>query len=303
MIRRAIIDIGTNTAHLLIGDIRDGKLHVLTKKRHYTFLGEGGLEEIKEDAMDRLKHALQDFDKILADYQCSKIHVIATEGLRSASNSGDVTSIIEEIYKWSYTIISGDQEATYIHQGASQVIQDPDKAVLIMDIGGGSVEFILMNNGTITYQASHPIGISRLYDKYHQSDPISEDEIYSLYEDLDQELTDLWSEVTMMEKSPQLVGCAGTFEVLLDPEDLSNMKVKAKEVDILRLQSLLSSVVHKSIDEREIVPDLPSERANYIVVALLLMNYMIKKLSATTLVVSKYALKEGAVMDDALFLD
>ena len=78
MIKRAIIDIGTNTAHLLIGEITSGQLQVLTKKRHYTFLGEGGLEEINNAAIQRLDVALLDFVKILQEYNCSKVHVIAT---------------------------------------------------------------------------------------------------------------------------------------------------------------------------------------------------------------------------------
>ena len=301
MIKRAIIDIGTNTAHLLIGEITSGQLQVLTKKRHYTFLGEGGLEEINKAAIQRLDIALQDFVKILQEYNCSKVHVIATEGLRSASNSTDITDVIEKTYKWPYSIITGDQEAHYIYHGASQASPLSSLPHLVMDIGGGSVEFILHDGNNITYQESHPIGISRLYEKYHHTDPITEADIHHMYDDLDQELQELWALVSTMSHSPLLVGCAGTFEVLLSPEDLHDLSLGSREVSTSHLMSLLASVIHKSIDERKIVPDLPSERANYIVVALLLMNYMVKKLSATTIRVSKYALKEGAIMDDSLY--
>jgi len=300
---RGIIDIGTNTAHLLIGSIDDqGHLTIITKKRHYTFLGEDGLDNISLKAIQRLKTALDDFEKLIKQHD-TLVHIIATEGLRSAQNSSDITDLFSNRYKWPYSIISGDQEASYIHRGARMTMPDHEQTVLVMDIGGGSVEFILDNGDDILYQESHPIGISRLYEKYHQSDPISFDEIDQMYTDLDFELESLWNQISQLKHRPLLIGCAGTFEVLLNAQDHQNQLLKSAIVPVQRLLDLLSSVVHKSIDERKIVPDLPAERANYIVVALLLMNYIVKKLGNATLMVSKYALKEGAIMDNLLFLD
>ena len=303
MTRRAIIDIGTNTAHLLVGEIADGKLQVLTKKRHYTFLGEDGLEHISEGAIQRLRLALVDFDIIIKKWQCKNVHIIATEGLRRANNRADIISIFDEIYRWNHTIISGHQEAEYIYRGTSQSWQESDTPTLVVDIGGGSVEFILSDKGKIIYQRSHPIGISRLYDNFHQIDPILVEDIHRMYDHLDEELIHLWTAIQGMSDAPTLIGCAGTFEVLLQEKDQMDEKVVSKKVPTTKLLSLLSSVIHKTIDERKIVSDLPPERANYIVVALLLMNYIVKQLSATTIVVSKYALKEGAILDDDLFLD
>ena len=303
MKKRGIIDIGTNTAHILIGSIRtDGTLHVITKKRHYTFLGEDGLETISEKAIQRLSYALDDFKKIVDRYEC-EVHIIATEGLRSASNSATITEIFTKVYQWKYTIISGDQEAEYIHRGALKAIGQTNQPYLVMDIGGGSVEFILADQKNTLLQASYPIGISRLYERYHLQDPISFKEIDQMYEDLSEELHDLWDAVDRLGKTIRLVGCAGTFEVLLSKEQLSDITVSHKKVEVSHLLHLLDQVVYKSLDERKIVPDLPAERANYIVVALLLMNYVVKRLSISEITVSKYALKEGAVADDNLFLD
>ena len=300
---RAIIDIGTNTAHLLVGKIdASGQLHVLDKKRHYTFLGEEGLEVIGAKAIERLNMALEDFRTITLQYGIKSVLIIATEGLRTASNKRDITRLFTEVYRWPYKIITGDEEATYIYTGALQALETKISSHLVMDIGGGSVEFILARDSKIIYQKSHPIGISRLYEQFHVLDPIDQQNIDSMYQHLDEELELLWNLTASFPISPMLIGCAGTFEVLLNHADMRDPKLRSRKVKSALLFDLMDQVIDKTIDERKMVSDLPPERANYIVVALLLMNYVIKRLDCTELIVSKYALKEGAIMDHTLFL-
>lgn len=300
---RAIIDIGTNTAHILIADVVDQKIErLLHKERHYTFLGEDGLDHISEVAVDRLKAALQHFDASIKAYECYQVRVLATEGLRSASNGPDIQRMIFNRYGWPIHIISGQKEAQYIYQGANLSNDLGLSSSLIMDIGGGSVEFIHVRDAKVIFEKSFPIGISRLYETYHIGDPISDAQIRAIYAHLETTLSEMWNEVPKIPQ-PELIGCAGTFEVFLGQEDLEDMSLSAKSISIDKVERLWTEVRTKDINQRMLVKDLPKERVKYIVVAVLLIKYVTDHLKLKDFTVSKYALKEGGIIDDELFLD
>ena len=301
---RAIIDIGTNTAHILIADIQNRKVEeVLHKERHYTFLGEGGLETINDEAIERLKFALDEFAKALSIFNCKNVHIVATAGLRSASNGPIIQEQINLKYGWPISIISGLKESQYIYDGAKQAIAIDTGTSLIMDIGGGSVEYILSIDGEVIHQKSYPIGISRLYEQFHQNDPMTSKSVADMENHLDESLIGLWNAISVQTKEVTFIGCAGTFEIFLTEPSKSDIKVAYQKVDIKVADRLLSEVIDKGLDERTKVKGLPKERMKYIVVALLLINYMTQRLDSKHFIVCKYALKEGAIIDETLFLD
>ena len=300
---RAIIDIGTNTAHILIADVLENRIHqILHKQRHYTFLGEGGLINISSAAIDRLMHALERFEVSIKENQCKHVRVLATEALRSASNGLMIQQTLVDLFDWPIQIISGQQEAAYIYHGANQSTDLSEGDSLIMDIGGGSVEFIHIKSGSVNFQRSYPIGISRLYEHYHVSDPISQEEISHIITFLDSTLSEMWIELAKA-RQIKLVGCAGTFEVFLDKKEVDNINVAASHVSVKKVKKLWEEVRTKNVEERKLVEDIPKERIKYIVVAILLINYVTDHLGLSDFVVSKYALKEGGIIDSSLFLD
>jgi len=300
---RAIIDIGTNTAHILIAEVADGSIiRVIHKERHYTFLGEGGLDKISKDAIKRLSDALDLFKLSIESYRCDHVRVLATEGLRSAENGHQIYQRIEHTYGWPMQIISGIKESEYIYRGANQSCELSDDAALIMDIGGGSIEFIYLIDGKIRLQKSYPIGISRLYEEYQISEPISLAEKKDIIDHLNITLSEMWDTIPLS-PPPVLIGCAGTFEIFLSEEELNRKSISSAYIDTSKVKDLLSQVEAKDMSQRQLVQGLPSERAKYIVVALLLISYVIERLEIDAFIVSKYALKEGAIIDDKLFLD
>ncbi len=300
---RAIIDIGTNTAHILIAKVVDQKIErLLHKERHYTFLGEDGLDHISQTAVERLLSALQKFEESINEHGCEQVRVLATEGLRSAANGPDIQGMISDRYGWPIHIISGEKEARYIYQGANLSTDLSLGSSLIMDIGGGSVEFIYVRDAKVIFQKSFPIGISRLYEGYHFSDPISDREVAAIHLHLESTLSEMWAAVSL-NSLPKLIGCAGTFEIFLSKEDVENINTSAKRVSVDKVDSLWQEVRTKNINQRMLVEDLPKERVKYIVVAVLLVKYVIDRLMLNDFTVSKFALKEGGIIDSRLFLD
>lgn len=296
---RAVIDIGTNTAHILIGEVVDGKIiKVIHKRRCYTFLGDDGLDFISEAAIHRLLEALTQFEKDIKQHDCTDVRIFATEGLRSAKNGPGIQRDLEKRFKWPISIITGLQESELIYKGVLQAADLSKGNYLIMDIGGGSVEFIASKNGKKIFNESFPIGISRLFQKFHFNDPIEVQEFAKIGTYLSHVLQNLWRTLETAKESYQLVGCAGTFEIFLDHGALNNHEISIKTVNTSRVQNLLSQVLDKNLEERQMVDDLPKERAKYIVVALVLIQYMIKELKSSSFKVCKYALKEGALVSD-----
>ena len=300
--KRAVIDIGTNTAHMIIGEIIEGQIDkILYKQRFYTFLGESGLEEIGQEALKRLWKALDHFKKAIENTDCQSVVVLATEGLRSAKNGLLIQGIIREDYGFPIHIIDGHEEADLIFKGTTQALKMTDDNYLIMDIGGGSCEFILVQKGIKVWQESYPIGISRLYHEFHQKDPISLDDLMRMRLNLDHMLAQMWDDKLKDFNNIQLIGCAGTFEIFLTDEEKKDADLRSSEVPVSRLVELSNKVRSLNKGERSLVPDLPKKRAEYIVVALELMRYVIEKLEITDFTVSKYALKEGGLVSDEYF--
>ncbi len=300
--KRAIIDIGTNTAHLLIAEVKDGRImRVLDKKRFYTFLGEAGMHQISEMAIGRLIDALNNFQSSLKTYNCHKIHVIATEGLRAASNAKTIYDLIINQFQWPIRIISGDEEADLIYKGVRLSLDLNASPFLIMDIGGGSVEFIFVLDGKRVFQQSFPIGISRLYEAFHIHDPCTEEDLVRMYKYLDEALYDLWQNLPKDFRTLQLVGCAGTFEVFLTDHQQNDPEIKTSRTSTRKVRDLLQKVMRQDLNQRSLVKDLPKNRAKYIVVALALIKYVTDHIKAEDFVVSKYALKEGAITTNDYF--
>ncbi len=297
--KRSVIDIGTNTTHLMIAEVNGQSIEkIIYKKRYYTFLGESGMHTISDTALDRLFHALGHFHSEIKKNTCTEVAVIATDALRSATNGPMIHQRIQESFGWHVHIIEGQEESELIYQGVKLSVDMSHGSFLIMDVGGGSVEFIWVENGEKRLQKSYPIGISRLYHSFHKKEPFLPETYDRMYNYLEGTLTEMWNSITDMNCT--LIGCAGTFEIFLQSD--SNQSNHSHEmVKRDRLEQLYAIVQNKSFEERQLVKDLPRERAQYIVVALALIRYVLSRLESNEFIVSKYALKEGAIIISKYF--
>ncbi|RYD71240.1 MAG: exopolyphosphatase, partial [Sphingobacteriales bacterium] len=175
--RFAIIDLGTNTFHLLIAEANNKSFEILYKTNKPVKLGEGRINDniIIPSAFERGISALKEFRETIDGYHVDKVRATATSAVRSANNGGDFVSAVRKETNIAIEIITGDEEATAIYEGVklSGAIND---LALIMDIGGGSVEFILCDTEKLIWKKSYNIGAARLMQKYFKSDPISADD-------------------------------------------------------------------------------------------------------------------------------
>ena len=174
-VKKAVIDIGTNTFNLLIGRADISGIAIIETHKEAVSLGMGGINDnmLADSAIQRAMNALKVFKTILDVHGISTPRLIATSAVRDAKNAATFVSLISETFNWQVDIISGIEEAKLIYKGVLQCYDFRDPAV-IMDIGGGSTEFIVADNRGIQKEISLNIGVSRLYQGFEVSDPFCE---------------------------------------------------------------------------------------------------------------------------------
>lgn len=289
----AVIDLGTNTFHLLIAQLNDDdSFQILFKERQFTKLGEEGTKKIGENAYRRGIQSLEYFNSVISEYSVDQIVAIGTAALREASNSG---SFIEEAKKKTgiaIKVIDGQQEASYIHAGVRSAIPQVDQTMIIMDIGGGSVEFIISESGEIRYLKSFKIGLVPLHAVADISDIASPDDVVHIHKFLVGQLSSLYAAIQRYR--PQiLVGSAGAFEVLVTMNGSSLSDATYSSINTQLLEELYVKVLGSSKNEKLKMPGLPAERVDYIAAAMVLIWHIFDSVQPDQILVSKYALKEG----------
>ena len=171
-IRNAIIDIGTNTFNLLVFE---GDMHILHAEELPVFLGRGGIEKgiIADDAMERGKNVLRMLVSKAGSLRANHISVFGTSALRNAKNGAELVNFAQQELGIMISVISGNEEAELILAGVRQAVAFTRKPMLIMDIGGGSIEFILATDKALMWKRSFELGVTRLRDRIPVSDPIT----------------------------------------------------------------------------------------------------------------------------------
>jgi len=293
----AVIDLGTNTFHLLIvSSNSEDSFSELYRERKFIKLGENGVECIGDAPYLRGINALVSFKKILDSHLVDDVRVFGTAALRTASNGKQFVKEVKEKTNLNITLISGDEEARLIYLGVRQAVSFGTDMGMIMDIGGGSVEFIIANKEEIFWAQSFPIGVSVLKNKFHNTEPISKEEIGDIGKHLDETLGPL--KIALKDYPVNnLIGASGTFDVLelmLVQKKLSEVhsEVRASDFDPL-YQKLLKT----TLDERLQMSNLPNDRADMIIVALVLIDYILKLARIEKITVSAYAMKEGMLSE------
>lgn len=297
--RGAVIDLGTNTFNLLIVDIlSDGTFQVIISTKRAVKLGLGGMNAnfIMPEAFLRGEKAIASLFSTLKKYKPDVIFAFATSAIRSATNGTDFTRIIEQTYGFKIDVISGDKEAEYIYKGVKNSGVLTDEKVLILDIGGGSNEFIIADKNEIFWKRSFNIGIARLIDKFKPHDPILLEEIRNIEKYFDEQLVSLFEAVQQFPLTT-LIGSSGSFESFSKMIAFKS-KCKDKIVSPISLENyftLHKTLIESTIESRKRMKGLVWMRVEMIVLASIFVNYIIKKMNISKIIKSDFSLKEGVI--------
>jgi exopolyphosphatase/guanosine-5'-triphosphate,3'-diphosphate pyrophosphatase len=302
--RIAIIDLGTNTFNLLIADtLGRTSWSPVFRIKEGVKLGQGGINHgvIRPDAFERGIQAMQRHYERIRGYHVDTVVALGTSALRDASNGQDFTHEIKKRFDIEVTLITGDQEADYIYKGVRQTVDDIHEKYLILDIGGGSNEFILAGRERYYWKESFKLGMARLMELFHPPDPATPELSEQLERYFDQELTTLF-EAARYYQPAILVGASGTFDSLVNifyseiyPSE--EFLPASQELGLDTFHRLYLRIIRSTREERQHMKGLEPVRRDMIVPAVIFVNYILKKLNFQKLYQSSYSLKEGALWE------
>lgn len=296
----AIIDMGTNTFHLLIAETEAGDFHIIHREKVPVKLGVGGINHnlITDAAISRALTTMMVYKKTLDEVGVNQVLAFGTSALRNAVNGADVSKKIEIETGIKTNIISGIQEAEYIYQGARAAIAMGDEKHVIMDIGGGSVEFIIANQTEIFWCHSFEIGGQRLLERFQKHDPILPEEINFLIAYVDLELKPLIEQLKIHQPKT-LVGSSGTFDTLSDiycfRNDIPVTEAPETPFSIKAFDEIYEELLVKDRAARMQIAGMIEMRVDMIVVACCLIKYLLQAHRFDAIRVSSYSLKEGVL--------
>jgi len=301
--RIAAIDLGTNSFHAVIMDIYpDGSFRRVDKLKEMVLLAEGGMQNVlSEEAMERGIQALE-MIKYLCDNQgVEKILAFATSAIREAENGGEfIQRAIDEV-GIKPMAISGSREAHLIGQAIQHAISLDDQPVLMVDIGGGSVEFITGNKKQLFYSTSKKIGASRMAADIVNHDPITPKEIKALHKKYDAELAGLKKEMGEHSIST-IVGSSGTMENIA--QMIASRKSLSSSLSLNELtfsaddfEDFYKHFIKMDHNRRTKQDGLDKKRVDIIIPGLVLLRYLIKTFTIQSIRISEDALREGMIID------
>lgn len=295
----AVVDLGTNTFHVLIFD----NDRVLFKQSLAAKMGMGGINrgEITPEGIERSINVLKIFREKLDDFQVpdERVFAFGTSALRSAKNQEEVLARIREETRITVKVIDGAQEASLIYDGVKQAVAI-DETALIVDIGGGSVEFIICDPVKVLWMRSFEIGGQRLLEKFMKKDPLPPSEIGKMEQYFREVLLPLTNAIHQYQPTV-MVGSSGSFDTLNDmyyckttgdfpPENIAGFDYSLEEFGIAYEQ-----LVFSTRDERMNIPGMKELRVDMIVVAMVLIKFLLQTFGIRKIKISNYALKEGAM--------
>jgi exopolyphosphatase/guanosine-5'-triphosphate,3'-diphosphate pyrophosphatase len=227
---------------------------------------------------------------------------VATSALRNAANGQEFIDKVKQLTGINIELINGEQEAAYIYKGVKLAGCMGAQTSLIVDIGGGSVEFILCNDDEVFWKQSFEIGAARLMDKFHQIDPIPRSSIADLHVYLEEKLAPLF-EVGKHHSVDTIIGSSGAFETFAEiieldkrnPFDLKNIKSYNFKTD--ELLKVTDTLIASSHQQRKSMEGIVSIRVDMIVVASLLTRFVMDKLNVGNVQLCTNSLKEGILAD------
>lgn len=310
LVRRAVIDVGTNSVKLLVADVHGDDAQPVIEESRQTRLGKNFYEthRLQADAIAHSALAVADFAKLAREKNSTSVRVFATSAARDAVNPNDLAAAIEQESGLKLEIISGSQEAEWAFQGATLGTDLAKTPLLLLDVGGGSSEFIVGHGGHKSFAHSFPLGTVRLLEKFPHSDPPTREEFTKARDwvaaFLKKEVHPQLEPILKQERKSgplQLAGTGGTVTLLarmeLKSDAFDRQQIEATHLSLKQIQLHLNSLWSLPLAQRKEVPGLPKSRADVILTGVLIYALVMEEFGFSELRISTRGLRFAAAMD------
>lgn len=302
---RAVIDIGTNSVKLLVAEVSNNSVAPLYEGSEQTRLGAGFYEThiLSAEAIENTARAVQAFVENASRFSPVSLEVIATSAARDAINQSELLEAVHREAGQKLMVITGDREAEWAFAGVASDPRFRDAPLVVMDIGGGSTEFIVGKSGVRHVAKSFQLGSVRLLEKFRPSDPPTEAErmdcLTWLREFFSSEIK-TFLEQHLRGSNAALVSTGGTASILgriklklnhYDREKLENTALSAGE-----LASETKRIWSLPLEQRKRLPGLPSSRADVIIMGAAILEAAVESLGFQEARISLRGLRYGALL-------
>jgi len=333
-IRRAVIDVGTNSVKLLVADVAGQDIRPVREESKQTRLGHALYEtrRLSPEAIAATAQAVGTFAGAARQCQTALIRVIATSAAREAVNSAELTAAIEQASGLKAEIISGEQEAAMGFQGVTTDARFADVPLFLLDVGGGSSQFTLGQGSHMSFCASFPVGSVRLLEQFSPSDPPKTKELLDcrgwLRQFLQKEVKPrlgnelgaggerseirgqrpantsqnlVTPDAAGFKGGIQLVGVGGTASILgcmeAKLEDFDRERLEATCLTAARISWHLERLWSLPLAGRKQIIGLPKNRADVILMGTAIYQAVMEEFGLSELHISTRGLRFAALMD------
>jgi exopolyphosphatase/guanosine-5'-triphosphate,3'-diphosphate pyrophosphatase len=307
--RVAAIDCGTNSVRLLIADVTDGGLADVERRMEIVRLGEGvdRTGRLAPEALDRTFTAMRGYAKLIAKHAAdgpTPVRVVATSATRDAANRDAFVSGVREIFGVDPEVVSGDEEARLSFTGATGDLP-PGLAepYLVVDIGGGSTEFIVGTgggpaSGDVAGAISVDIGCVRLTERHLKGagDPPAAEAVQAVVADVEAALDRVERAVPVRE-ARTLIGLAGSVTtvtgIALDLPAYDSAHIHHSRVPAARVSEVVSRLLAMTHDERAAIPVMHPGRVDVICAGSLILDRIMRRFGFAEVVASEHDILDG----------
>lgn len=302
----AILDLGTNVFNLLLAEFSAAGCRYIKEYKCAAKLGAGGLSKgiISPQAFETAHAAMTKIMDVMKEYGGADIVLpFATSAVRDADNGPEFVKYLNSSFGISVHVIPGEREAELIFKGIMESMHGKltgGERVLMLDIGGGSNEFIISDGKEILWKKSFPVGMARMRERFNYVEPISVAVAKEFTEYCDGVLAELWVEVERY--SPKiLIGSSGSFDTFKDLiyhcgfKELSSIILPME-----KLEQMGAVLTDSTAQERMPMPGMSPVRVDYIVLAWLFTKLVLERVNPQIVYQSSYSLKEGAMQEEYL---
>jgi exopolyphosphatase/guanosine-5'-triphosphate,3'-diphosphate pyrophosphatase len=302
-VRVAVVDIGTNSTRLLVADVdpESGDLEELSRRSEVTRLGDGvdSNGSLSQDAAERVFATLAGYRAEIDAHQCEANLAVLTSAVRDASNGADFAARVRDDYGLDARVLSGDEEAQLTFLGAMSGRPAPEESTVVIDIGGGSTEFVVGRGHEAGFHVSLPAGVVRMSERHIHSDPPAPAELQSLAEEVREILLDglPQQERDAVTHGIAVAGTATSAAAIdqeLDPYDPARVHGYALMLGTVEL--LLARLADMGESQRREVVGLDPNRAPTIVAGMILLSEALRAFELEQVEVSDHDILHGGAL-------
>jgi exopolyphosphatase / guanosine-5'-triphosphate,3'-diphosphate pyrophosphatase len=287
----AVIDIGTNTTRLLVAEVEDGEVVELERRTTITSLGQGvdATGTLAQDAMDRVTEAIAVYREVIDRLGAERVVALATSAMRDAENGAAFRHFLRERFGIEATTISGDEEARLTYLGATGSRHD-DRETLVIDIGGGSTEYVVGRPGRDPeFHVTTQMGSVRHTERFLHSDPPQHEELEQLADAVRSTVPDV-----SVEQGIAVAGTATSLAAIDGAEEVHGYRMSLATCE--RIVAMLAGM---PLAERRRVEGLHPDRAPTIVAGAVILTESIRSFGLREIEVSACDILHGAALEAA----